>query len=277
MQRSLEQLKAAGYSDQVIADTLGRDVAAGKVAGIRKSANSSVSRATIGRIRIANDDRLASIRSPQMKAIYCFLQQSAELRTELYSDGKPIRSSHEYAPLLDVFQRAMRAKDGPLSIEKLKSLVGTYYLYRKAWTSQNVESYIRCILRFEWIGEALFYSEEQNIFDTVSGTRTEETDQGIVIPFSMNVILLGRGDELDVLKFFSFHDFTPFPDGRQPVQRMTGNYITVYAKGPHPSFGAYVRRVEADEGEPACAFYAPGELDSEIVERIAQASKPSLG
>lgn len=208
--------------------------------------------------------------------MYYFLQQSAELRTELYSDGKPIRSSHEYAPLLDVFQRALGALDGPLSIEKLKSLSGAFYLYRKAWTSPYADSYVRCVLRFEWIGEALFYTEEQKFYDSVEKLPVDETDEGIVIPFGMNVALLGRGTEKDLLKFFSLHDFTPYPDGHQHVHRMSGNFIAIYGKGPHPGFGAFARRVEESEGEPTCAFFEPGALDDDTVWRIKQATEGSF-
>lgn len=133
--RALNQLHEAGYSDRHIVDQLARDVSAGKVAGVAKSPTSPISRPTLNRIRLADDDVLMSVRTPQMKAVYAFLRQSNELKTEIHADSQPIRSSHGLAPLLDAFQRTMRAKDGPLINEKLKSLVGTFYLYRKAWTS----------------------------------------------------------------------------------------------------------------------------------------------
>lgn len=209
VRRALKDLHEAGYSDRHIVDQLARDVSAGKVAGVAKSPTSPISRPTLNRIRQADDDVLMSIRTPQMKAVYAFLRQSNELKTKLHEESQPIRSSHHLAPFLDSFQRTMRAKDGPLTNEKLKSLVGAFYLYRKAWTSPYADSYVRCVLRFEWVGEALFYTEEQQFYDSVEKLPVDETDEGVVIPFGMNVALLGRGTEKDLLKFFSLHDFTP--------------------------------------------------------------------
>lgn len=272
VKRALEELHDAGFSDQYIADVLGSDVAAGRVAGVRQSTRSPVSRPTIQRIRKATPDSLLNVRTRQMAALYAFLRQSEEFETELSAKIDSIRSTHSLAPLLDAVQQHMGATDGPLDNRKLKSLEGAFYLFRKAWTSPYAESYVRCVLRFDWVGDALFYSEEQKFFDTVEKLPTDELDNGIVVPFGMNVVLLGRGQDKDLLKFFSFHDFTPYPDGHQHVHRMSGNFIAVYSKGPHPGFGAYARRVEEEEGEPTCAFYAPGELDEETIFRITNAS-----
>ena len=66
---------------------------------------------------------------------------------------------------------------------------GTFHVYRKAWTSKKYDTYIRTIMTFEWVGEALFYTEEQNYTDTVVGMEVKEEDQGFVLPFGMNAVL----------------------------------------------------------------------------------------
>lgn len=174
--------------------------------------------------------------------------------------------------MFDMFQRSIGATDGPLNNAKLKSLEGDFYLYRKAWTSPYADTYVRCVLSFEQVGEAMFYTETQKFFDTVEGLPTDEVDEGIVLPFGMNVVLIGRGTEKDLMKFFSFHDFTTYPDGHQHVHRMSGNFVAVYSKGPHPGFGAFARRVTEEDGVPTAAFYGPGELDEDTIARIKQAS-----
>lgn len=268
---ALVGLNNARTSDQKVANLMRRYLEDGKVPNFPKAKNPPT-RATIQRMRVAANEELDRAHASTIGPLYNFLCVCEELTSSLYNRTVRIHSAHKLAPLLEAVQHNMGAVDGPLDNRKLKSLEGTFYLFRKAWTSPYAESYVRCVLRFDWVGDALFYSEEQKFFDTVEKLPTDELDNGIVVPFGMNVVLLGRGQDKDLLKFFSFHDFTPYPDGHQHVHRMSGNFIAVYSKGPHPGFGAYARRVEEEEGEPTCAFYAPGELDEETIFRITNAS-----
>jgi hypothetical protein len=158
------------------------------------------------------------------------------------------------------------AQDGPLNNEKLRSLEGIFYLYRKAWTSLYANTYVRCIVRFDWVGDALCYTEEHRFYDSVSDHPFNEIDRGVVLPYGMNVVLLGKGNRKDMLKFFSFHDFTPFPDGHQKVRTMRGNFIAVYNKGPHPGFRAYAQRTESET--PSTEFYKPDVLDPNILKHL---------
>jgi hypothetical protein len=205
-----------------------------------------------------------------MALLYTFLCNCPELKSSLLDETARIHSAHELAPLLENLQRNMGAVDGPLNNKKMKSLEGIYYLYRKAWTSPKSPTYVRCILRFEWVGDALFYFEEQEYFDSITKLPVNETDQGLVLPFGMNVVLLGKGQKKDLLKFFSFHDFSPYPDGHQHVYSMSGNFIAVYSKGPHPGFRAFAQRIDLEEisGEPETKFYVDGELSEEILRHL---------
>jgi len=195
------------------------------------------------------------IRPATVGMIYNFLCHCEELQTDLYDETVRIQSAHRLAPLLERLQQDVGANDGPLTNVKLKSLEGVYHLYSRAWTTPNEEAYTQSVLRFDWVGDALFYTEEQRFFDTVSKVPVDEVHHGIVMPFGMNAVLVGRGDSKDLLKFFSFHDFNPYPDGHLPVHVMTGNFISVYSKGPHPGCRAYAIRIETEEAESKFLMY----------------------
>jgi hypothetical protein len=263
---ALNYLKGAGESDQKIANLLAEYIEEGLVANFPKKSSRAISRPTIQRIRRANDNQLDGIRYSTAGALYNFLCCCEELKTDLYNNNTRVHSSHELAPLLEAIQKHVGAIRGPLDNEQVGSLEGVFYLYRKAWTSPNAETYVRCILRFERVGDAMFYTEEQQFHDDIEELPVNETDTGIVLPFGMNVVLLGKGSKKDLLKFFSFHDFTPYPDGHQKVHSMTGNFIAVYSKGPHPGFRAFAKRT--DDIHPTTKFYGPNKLEPEIIEKL---------
>ena len=267
---ALTELNTLDESDQRITDLLQGYIEDDKVPGYAAKTTKGLSRATINRIRLADDEELSAIRRPTIALLYTFLCHCPELKSSLLDETVRVHSAHELAPLLENLQRSMGATDGPLNNQKMKSLEGIYYLYRKAWTSPKSPTYVRCILRFEWVGDALFYFEEQKFFDTVAKLPVNETDQGLVLPFGMNVVLLGKGQKKDLLKFFSFHDFTPYPDGHQHVYSMNGNFIAVYSKGPHPGYRAFAQRIDLEElaGRPETKFYADGELSEEILQHL---------
>lgn len=56
------------------------------------------------------------------------------------------------------------------------------------------------------------------------------------MPFGMNAMMIARSNNKDLMKFFSLHDFTLYPDGHLSVHAMSGNCIAVYGKGPHLGF-----------------------------------------
>ena len=130
----------------------------------------------------------------------------------------------------------------------------------------GAESFIRCIVRFDWVGDALFYTEEQFFTDTVANTQIDEVESGVVIPFGLNVIMLGKRTGADLMKFYSIDNFSIFPDGKQIIHNFSGNFIAVYGKGEHPGYRAYAERVRPEVA--ATKFYAPNELNPEIVERL---------
>ncbi len=267
LRRALKDLNEQRVSDQRVTSLLLDAKGQGRIPGFPRQSRASLSRATIQRIREADENRLASMRHGTMAMVYNFLCQSEELGTELYDARTRVHSAHSHAPLLEALQRHLGAQRGPLTSDDLRSLEGTFHLYRKAWTTPNHDTYIRCVLRFEWIGDALFYTEEQRFHDPIAKVPVHETDSGVVLPYGMNVVLLGHSESKDLLKFFSLHDFFPYPDGVQPVHTIAGNFIAVYSKGPHPGFRAFAQRVE--EGEASPAFFGVGELDPAILEKLS--------
>jgi hypothetical protein len=267
---ALRELNALDESDQRITDLLQRYIADNKVPGYAAKTTKGLSRATINRIRLADDAELTAIRRSTMALLYIFLCHCPELKSPLLDETARVHSAHELAPLLENLQRSMGAMDGPLNNRKMKSLEGVYYLYRKAWTSPKSPTYVRSILRFEWVGDALFYSEEQSFYDVVAKQPVDEVDRGLVLPFGMNIILVGKGEKKDIMKFFSFHDFAPYPEVGRHVYSMNGNFIAVYSKGPHPGYKAFAQRVDLEdhEGELKSEFYMDGELTEEILQHL---------
>lgn len=250
------------HSDRRVEVTLADYLAKGLVPGFPNVPRGAISRATLQRIRTADDETLAGIRPRTIDVLYAFLSHCPELKTELFKTEARVNSAHTLAPLLGSLLEHLGAMDGPLTNQKLKSLEGDFVLYRKAWTSPKDDTYVSCLLRFTRVGDALFYSEEQRFFDTVTGVEIDEVDHGVVMPFGMNVVLIGRGENKDLMKFFSLHDFSPFPDGVLPTQILQGHFIAVYNKGPHPGYRAFARREKPED--VALRFYGPGKLDPTI-------------
>lgn len=269
LREAINILHEDGMSDEKIQNALRTDWEANLIPRYPKRSVSAVSRITIRRIRIADDEGLARIRSSTCGTIYNFLCHSKDLETPLLGLAARVQSSHELAPLLDSLQMHMGAMEGPLTNAKLKtSLEGTFHLYRRAWTSPESGSYIRSILKFEWMGDALFYTETQKFTDTIDNIPVDEIEKGIVFPFGLNVVLLGRATNKDMLKFYSVDNFSTFPDGQLPVHNFSGNFIAIYGKGEHPGYRAYAKRIRKDQ-EISSKFYAPGKLPKTILKHLA--------
>ncbi len=266
LRTALQQLHAANRSDQRICDLLNQTVKKDQVPKFSSATTQPISRPTLQRMRKATDVELSGFRPETIGKVYNFLCHSPELPTELYDATVRIQSAHALAPLHQALQVHMGAKDGPLDNSKLKSLEGVFHFFRKAWTTPTGPTYIQCVLKFDWVGDALFYSEEQKFFDRVANLPVDEVDQGVVFPFGMNVVLMGRGKSKDLLKFFSIHDFDTFPDGLLQVHAFSGNFIAVYGKGPHPGFRGYARRVNPEDAETK--FFMEDELDPDILARL---------
>lgn len=262
LRAALIQLHAASVSDQRVTDQVNASLGANRVPSFPSHTTKPISRPTVQRIRTASDGELLGFRATTLGKIYNCLCHCEELPSGLYDQTIRIQSAHDLAPLLQALQSHIGAREGPLDNRKLKSLEGVFQFYKKAWTSPNSETYIQCILRFDWVGDALFYTEEQRFHDPVANLPVDEKDTGIVVPFGMNVVLLGRGKHKDMLKFFAIHDFDTFPDGHLQVHAFSGNFIAVYGKGPHPGFRGYARRVESHEAETG--FFLEGQLNEEV-------------
>lgn len=268
LRRVLQELHAQRHSDQRIVDLLAGYLSDDLIPHFARATTQAISRPTIQRIRSADDTLLMGIRPNTIGLIYNFLCHCEELPTELYDETTRIQSAHEMAPLLDALHLHVGAKDSFLTQDKLKSLEGTFHLYRRAWTSPNVEAYIQCILRFDWVGDALFYTEEQRFHDPISNLPVDEIDQGVVLPFGLNVVLIGKGTSKDLLKFFSVHDFDVIPDGHLKVHAFAGNFIAVYGKGPHPGFKGFAQRVEPERAKTQ--FLTAEQVDKVILERLRE-------
>ncbi len=266
LRKALVALNARGASDQRITDLLAQYVGNDRVPKYGSASSRAVTRPTIQRIRSSDDKTLRGVRSATVGVLYNFLCHCEELETDLFDRSARIHSAHMLAPLTSAIEAHIGATDGPLTHFKLKSFQGVYHLYRKAWTSLGAESFIRCVIRFDWVGDALFYTEEQFFTDTVANTQIDEVESGVVIPFGLNVVMLGKRAGADLMKFYSIDNFSIFPDGKQIIHNFSGNFIAVYGKGEHPGYRAYAERVRPESA--STKFYAPNELNPEIVERL---------
>ena len=267
LRRALEGLNARGFSDQQIINLFSEYLDADKIAEHPKATTRNVSRATIQRLRTATDQQLLGMRTGTLSAVYNFLCSCPELPTELFDKRLQVHSSHRYAGLNEAILNHMGAKSGPLNNGSLRSLEGTFHLYRKSWTSIERETFIRSIVTFDWVGDALFYTEQQNYLDTVSGSTVNEHDVGTVLPFSAHVIMLGREQNHDVIKFSGLHRLEPFPNGERRVQHFYGYMMAIEANGPFPGFPIHGVRTEPEEA--SCQFYErPDDLEPLILERL---------
>lgn len=248
---ALVELHKRGIPDQAIVAAIHADKKRGLIAEFDAANATTVSRATVNRYRLASDARIPNGRRAQLALLYNFLAQSKLYPTALSENAGKLRSAHEMSPLLDALMIHMGPRKGQLDLEDLKSLEGTFHVYRRSWTSADPDDYIVSVLTFEWVGNALFFSDTQSYFDETSRLQIDETDRGVALPFGMNLVLLARGDNREVIKFSSVDDFYRFPDGIRLVDLFSGNAIAVSGKGPHPGYALAGERVKVDEARSA--------------------------
>lgn len=99
VKRAVRQLHDGGHSDQSIANAIDRDVKAGLVPGVGVRKVAPISRASINRLRNADEIELSNMRAHLISVVYAFLRQSHEYKTDLFEAAAPIRSSHHLAPV----------------------------------------------------------------------------------------------------------------------------------------------------------------------------------
>lgn len=260
------KLHAKGVSDQSIVDAVMIAKVADRIPKFPKTSLARISRPTLQRYRTQMDGELSGARFGPTGLLFNFLACCPDIPNGLFQDSVQISSAHTLAPLLRPFVEHFGARRGQLDFSDIESLKGTYHVYRKAWTSKKYDTYIRTIMTFESVGEALFYTEMQSYNDTAAATDVDERDMGFVLPFGMNVVTLARGQDHEVIKFTSIHDFYPYPDGRRPVTSFAGNSIAVYGKGPHPGYRIIGQRVAPEDA--SSRFYAEGELEASLREKL---------
>ncbi len=238
----------------------------GKIRGFKRDGGARVSRATIERYRDQYNAETSKMKHNSAGLMFNFLLQSEEFETPLLMDSILTDTSHKLSPLISHFVDNFGAKKGMYDKEVLKSLVGTFHVYRKAWSSIESKTYIRSILKFERHGNALIYTDEQEYFDPVSDTEVNQSDTGFVVPFNMNVVMIGRGNNNELLKFGALHGFAPYPNGVEQLDSFYGIYLVIYGMWQQLGTTIYAKRVPTDKARSE--FYSEGELDADIERRL---------
>lgn len=244
---ALKELHERGVTDLALTNAINKAKSANQIAEFPQSNATSVSRATINRYRKSLDRTLAVGRRDQIALVYNFLAQSNDFPTALLDPARQVQSSHALAPLLQMMMAHVGPRHGQILPDDMESLAGTYHVYRRAWTSQDDDAFIVTVMVMHWIGNGLFFEDEQSYRDPSANQPIDERDVGLALPFGMNVVLLARGENHEVLKFYSIDDMYPFPDRRRPVLRFSGNAIAVSGKGPHPGYPIAALRAEPND------------------------------
>ena len=263
---ALKLLHKKGVSDEQLEHAITKARRNGKIRGFQRDAGASVSRATIQRYREKYDAETAKMKHSSAGLMFNFLLQSKEFETPLLIDSMLTDTTHKLSPLISHFLDNFGARKGMYDDEVLDSLVGTFHVYRKAWSSIESKTYIRSILKFERHGNALIYTDEQEYFDPVSNTKVNQSDTGFVVPFNMNVVMVGRGNNNELLKFGTLHGFAPYPNGVEQLEAFYGIYLVIYSTWQQLGTTLYAKRVPADKARSE--FYNEGELDADIERRL---------
>ena len=266
---ALRLLHRKGFSDEQLELAIEKACRNGKIRGFQRDSGAKVSRPTIQRYREKYDPETAQMKHNSAGLMYNFLLQSREFETPLLVDATLTDTSHELSPLISQFLQHFGAKNEPFDKDVLKSLEGTFHAYRKAWSSIKKKTFIRSVVKFERHGSSLIYTDTQDYYDPISDTRVHQSDTGFVVPFNVNVIMIGKGAGRELLKFCALHDFTPYPNGIDPIDAFEGSFTVVYNKRQHLGFQVLARRVKPEKSQSK--FYNEGEVDKEI-ERILLAS-----
>jgi hypothetical protein len=272
---ALAELHNRGVTDDALATALANAKEAGRIPEFSRDHKGVVSRATINRYRNSSDPYLTFGHRTKIGLLYNFLSVSPDFVTELSGRIGRVASSHGMAPLLQALQDHMGQKRGQLIPEDLKSIVGTYMVYRQAWTSHRPNDFMTSVMTFERVGDAFFFTDVQDYPDPMSSYFVDEVDNGVALPFGMNVVMLARGVGHEVIKFYSLHDFQRFPDGRKPVNWFSGNAMAVSGKGPHPGFPICGVRVEQAESAES-KLLTRDEVPEAVLKRLSDALRREI-
>jgi hypothetical protein len=269
---TLKELNERGVTDQALANAIYESKKSDRIPEFGEHHKATVSRATINRYRLSTDPYLRAGNRMQIALLYNFLATTPDFISSLSGGGARVTSAHELAPLLQALQDHVGQTRGELVSDDLQSLVGTYMVYRSAWTSPGSDLYISSVMTFEWVGNGLFYTDVQDYLDPATTHRLDEIDTGVALPFGMNIVLLARGHNHKVLKFSSIYDLYHFPNGLQKVIRFSGNAMAISGKGPHPGFPfAALRVTEPDQA--VSRIFDRSELPNRIYETLHKATR----
>lgn len=263
---ALRELNDRGITDKALESALLNAKASDRIPEFGKDHKAYVSRATINRYRRSPDPYLRSGNRTQIGLLYNFLVTTPDFISRLSSEGKRLTSAHKLAPLLQALHDHVGPIGGQLTQEHLKSFQGTFMVYRQAWTSTDPDDFMTSVMTFDWVGNGLFFTDKQDYPDPSTPHHVDEIDTGVMLPFGMNVVLLARGQNDEVLKFASIHDMHRFPNGRQEVTRFSGNAMAIAGKGPHPGYPFAAIRVDDPEQAVSTVINR-----SDLPEKIAKA------
>jgi len=268
---ALNELQTKGISSAKLMHKINDARKKGMILGFTKDSGVEISRATIERYRDDYDPKTSQMRYDSAGLMYNFLLQSKDFGTQLLVEEPLTDNSHNLSPLIGAFLQNFGAPKTKFDDDILTSLEGTFYAYRKAWTSIESKTYIRSVTKFERFGKSLIYTDTQDYFDEITKLKIKEVETGFVIPFNMNVVMIGKAESHELLRFSAIHDFSPYPNGNDKLSSYSGNFMVVYNKGQHLAFPVFARRTADDRA--TCKFYGEGELDADIYRILLTAPK----
>lgn len=272
---ALKELNERGVTDQALANAIYEFKKSNRIPEFGEHHKATVSRATINRYRLSTDPYLRAGSRMQIALLYNFLVTTPDFISSLSGGGVRVTSAHELAPLLQALQDHVGPKRGQLNFEDLKSLVGSFMVFRQAWTSQRPDDFMTSVMTFEWVGNGLFFTDQQDYPDPATPHRVNEHDTGVALPFGMNVVLLARGQNHEVLKFASINELYHFPNGWQHVTRFSGNAMAISGKGPHPGYPFAAVRID-ESNQAVSKIIDRSELPEGILHALREASRRDI-
>lgn len=251
LREALRQLNAAGISDDALAYSIRKALAAGSVPGNISGTvkRLGVSRESISAYRRESDDKLNGAgdvaRSLRKALVYNYLSSTEDYVTilsPLHHDDMSRRRNITLARAVSTFF----ATETTLPYEKFNGLQGDFAMFRPLWTSRDESRLVRSIVRIRIEEKVLLYSETQDYEDPNANLKVFEFDEGYVMTFDKNAFVLSKERSGHSLKFIVINHFLPYLNGSQ-IDLFSGTVVGVAGPGPHPGFPFICRRIRDND------------------------------
>jgi len=177
---ALGELHYRGVTDQAIANALAEAKKSNRIPEYGADHKATISRATVNRYRLSPDPCLRSGHRTPIGLLYNFLVTTTDFISSLSGGGARIASAHDLAPLLQALQDHVAPRRGELNSEDLKSLVGSFMVYRQAWTSPRPDDFMISVMTFEWVGNGLYFTDQQDYPDPAMAPRSPSSRPGSI-------------------------------------------------------------------------------------------------